>query len=130
MPGATRAAVVTQSGIGVSVDAGLPLEQFMVPDGEEAKSLSAVESLCHGFARAGLSRSDVVIAVGYRVNSFQATQFRIWATTTLREFIVKVHSRCDLSCDYCYMYEMADQSWRSRPRHPLFPRRPLRPRRP
>ena len=32
---------------------------------------------------------DVVIAVGYRVNSFQATQFRIWATTTLREFIVK-----------------------------------------
>lgn len=32
---------------------------------------------------------DVVIAVGYRVNSFQATQFRIWATTTLREFIIK-----------------------------------------
>ncbi|MBI5280170.1 MAG: virulence RhuM family protein [Candidatus Solibacter usitatus] len=32
---------------------------------------------------------DVVIAVGYRVNSFQATQFRIWATKTLREFMVK-----------------------------------------
>jgi len=32
---------------------------------------------------------DAVIAVGYRVNSFQATQFRIWATRTLREFIVK-----------------------------------------
>ncbi|MBL8227576.1 MAG: virulence RhuM family protein [Bryobacterales bacterium] len=32
---------------------------------------------------------DVVIAVGYRVNSFEATQFRIWATKTLREFIVK-----------------------------------------
>jgi hypothetical protein len=32
---------------------------------------------------------DMVIAVGYRVNSFQATQFRIWATNTLREFIVK-----------------------------------------
>src|ERR1022692_1469775 len=32
---------------------------------------------------------DVVIAAGYRVNSFQATQFRIWATNTLREFIVK-----------------------------------------
>jgi hypothetical protein len=27
--------------------------------------------------------------VGYRVNSVQATQFRIWATETLREFIVK-----------------------------------------
>ncbi len=32
---------------------------------------------------------DAVIAVGYRVNSFQATQFRIWATKTLREFIIK-----------------------------------------
>ena len=32
---------------------------------------------------------DVIIAVGYRVNSFQATQFRIWATKVLREFIIK-----------------------------------------
>lgn len=32
---------------------------------------------------------DAIIAVGYRVNSYQATQFRIWATTTLREFIIK-----------------------------------------
>lgn len=32
---------------------------------------------------------DAIIAVGYRVNSYQATQFRIWATTTLREFMIK-----------------------------------------
>ena len=32
---------------------------------------------------------DAIIAVGYRVNSFQATQFRIWATKTLRGFIIK-----------------------------------------
>ena len=32
---------------------------------------------------------DAIIAVGYRVNSRQATQFRIWSTKTLREFIVK-----------------------------------------
>lgn len=32
---------------------------------------------------------DSIIAVGYRVNSRQATQFRIWATSVLREFIVK-----------------------------------------
>jgi hypothetical protein len=32
---------------------------------------------------------DVVIAVGYRVNSKQATQFRIWATATLKEFVIK-----------------------------------------
>ncbi len=32
---------------------------------------------------------DAIIAVGYRVNSRQATQFRIWATSVLREFIIK-----------------------------------------
>ena len=32
---------------------------------------------------------DAIISVGYRVNSLQATQFRIWATQTLREFITK-----------------------------------------
>jgi len=32
---------------------------------------------------------DAIISVGYRVNSAQATQFRIWATQTIREFIVK-----------------------------------------
>lgn len=32
---------------------------------------------------------DAIIAVGYRVNSKQATQFRIWATQNLREFIIK-----------------------------------------
>ena len=32
---------------------------------------------------------DAIIAVGYRVNSYQATQFRIWATKTLKEFILK-----------------------------------------
>ena len=32
---------------------------------------------------------DVIIAVGYRVNSYQATQFRIWATSVLKEMIVK-----------------------------------------
>ena len=32
---------------------------------------------------------DAIIAVGYRVNSYQATQFRIWATTVLKEYIIK-----------------------------------------
>jgi uncharacterized protein len=33
-----------------------------------------------------------------------------------RQFVLKVCSRCDLACDHCYVYEHADQSWRSRPR--------------
>ncbi len=33
----------------------------------------------------------------------------------LRQFVLKVHSRCDLACDHCYVYQAADQSWRGRP---------------
>lgn len=33
-----------------------------------------------------------------------------------RQFILKVHSRCNLSCSYCYVYEMADQAWRHMPK--------------
>jgi uncharacterized protein len=36
--------------------------------------------------------------------------------TTFNEFVVKVHSRCNLACDYCYVYEAPDQSWREQPR--------------
>jgi uncharacterized protein len=32
-----------------------------------------------------------------------------------RQFVIKVHSRCNLACDYCYVYEHPDQSWRDRP---------------
>ncbi len=32
---------------------------------------------------------DAIISVGYRVNSSKATQFRIWATKTLKEYIIK-----------------------------------------
>ncbi|MBF0548262.1 MAG: virulence RhuM family protein [Candidatus Riflebacteria bacterium] len=39
--------------------------------------------------KTNLYNLDAIIAVGYRVNSFQATQFRIWATKTLKEFIIK-----------------------------------------
>jgi uncharacterized protein len=35
--------------------------------------------------------------------------------TPFGQFILKVHSRCNLSCSYCYVYEMADQSWRHLP---------------
>jgi uncharacterized protein len=34
----------------------------------------------------------------------------------ITSFLVKIASRCNLDCDYCYMYHHADQSWRSMPR--------------
>jgi uncharacterized protein len=33
----------------------------------------------------------------------------------LDQFVLKIHSRCDLACDHCYVYEAADQSWRGQP---------------
>ena len=38
---------------------------------------------------AAMYNLDVVIAVGYRVNSYEATQFRIWATSVLKEYLTK-----------------------------------------
>lgn len=34
---------------------------------------------------------------------------------SLQQLVLKVHSRCDLACDHCYVYEHADQGWRARP---------------
>jgi 5-deoxy-5-amino-3-dehydroquinate synthase len=59
-----RVAIVTQEGIDVDVHPGVPADVFVVPAGEEAKSLGQVEELCRGFARSGLARSDAVVAVG------------------------------------------------------------------
>ncbi len=33
-----------------------------------------------------------------------------------REIVLKVHSRCDLACDHCYVYEAGDETWREQPR--------------
>lgn len=62
--GARRAAVVTQSGVGVEVDPGVAHERFEIPDGEATKTLATVESLCRAWSRWGLTRADVVVAVG------------------------------------------------------------------
>ncbi|MEV0403947.1 FxsB family cyclophane-forming radical SAM/SPASM peptide maturase [Actinoallomurus sp. NPDC050550] len=61
----------------------------------------------------GVTRSDGEWPADLDVAALRAGG---WRPTPFREFVLKIHSRCDLACDYCYMYEMADQSWRSRPR--------------
>jgi uncharacterized protein len=37
-------------------------------------------------------------------------------TAVFTQFVLKVHSRCDLACDHCYVYEARDQNWRRQPR--------------
>lgn len=61
----------------------------------EAATISKMETVVNRGFRGEVTEKidfynlDTIIAVGYRVNSYQATQFRIWATKTLREFIIK-----------------------------------------
>ena len=62
--GVRRAVVVTQPGIGVEVDPGVEHLVLPIDDGEEAKDLGTVEDLCRRFAQYGLTRGDVVVAVG------------------------------------------------------------------
>jgi 5-deoxy-5-amino-3-dehydroquinate synthase len=62
--GAHRAAIVTQEDIPVRVDAGVEQRPFLLDPGEEAKNLESVEELCRSWARWGLRRTDVVVAVG------------------------------------------------------------------
>jgi 5-deoxy-5-amino-3-dehydroquinate synthase len=62
--GARRAAVVTQDGIGFAADPGVPHETFAIGAGEEAKTMATVEELCRAWSRWGLTRGDVVVAVG------------------------------------------------------------------
>jgi 5-deoxy-5-amino-3-dehydroquinate synthase len=69
LPSARRAAVVTDQTVAAApwfegIDPGLPFDVHAVEAGERAKTLANVESLCRAFALGGLSRADVVVAVG------------------------------------------------------------------
>lgn len=64
---------------------------------QEEVVISILETTTEHGAVAGLTQTqqvkyynlDAVISVGYRVNSTQATQFRIWATQLIKEYIIK-----------------------------------------
>ncbi|MDQ2724751.1 MAG: 3-dehydroquinate synthase [Actinomycetota bacterium] len=62
--GARRAAIVTQAAVGWTVDPEIEARTFIIDDGEEAKNLETVEVLCRQWSEWGLSRADVVVAVG------------------------------------------------------------------
>ena len=63
-PAARRAAGGTQANIGIDVDLRLDAHTFFIADGESAKSLATIERLCREFSQFGLTREDVVVAVG------------------------------------------------------------------
>ena len=69
VPDARAAVIVTQDSIVDAgwledLDPGLESTTLVVGEGEDAKSLSTIESLCRGFVERGLSRHDLVVAVG------------------------------------------------------------------
>jgi 5-deoxy-5-amino-3-dehydroquinate synthase len=61
---ARRAAVVTQRGLPVSIAANIDHVVLEIGHGEQHKTLATIADLCSGFAEMGLTRNDVVIAVG------------------------------------------------------------------
>lgn len=61
---ARRAVVVTQAGVPLDVDPGVPFEVLEIGHGEQHKTMATIESLCRDFQRIGITRNDVVIGVG------------------------------------------------------------------
>lgn len=48
-------------------------------------------------------------------NHFLPQNTEFYQTQTISTLVVKVASRCNLKCSYCYMYEHPDQTWREQP---------------
>ncbi len=59
-----RVAIITQDNIGVNLNLEIENEIFLIPDGEEAKTLNTIESLCRSFTRWGLTRNDCIVGIG------------------------------------------------------------------
>ena len=64
IPAPRRVALVSQPSIEVEVSISLPVHRFAIGVGEQFKTIATVQELCEGFADAGLTRGDVVVAVG------------------------------------------------------------------
>ncbi|MFB4297723.1 FxsB family cyclophane-forming radical SAM/SPASM peptide maturase [Actinomadura sp. NTSP31] len=63
-------------------------------------------------AQGGTAESGEWPLVGLDVRALVAGG---WRPVPFSEVVVKIHGRCNLACDYCYVYEGADQTWRTRP---------------
>ena len=110
-PGARRATVVTQAGIGVEVDPGLPFQVVTIPDGERAKSLATVEEICRFMARGDMHRSDVVVAVGGGV----VTDVAGYAASSYHRgtAVINVPTTRGVFCDTETLASLPKREWRS-----------------
>lgn len=59
---------------------------------------------------------DLLLARRPRAGVGAADASTEWRPSPFREFVVKVATRCDLSCTYCYMYLPGNESWKTLPR--------------
>ena len=69
VPTARRAAIVTEASLANALDldeltTGIEQRLFTIPDGEATKTLETVGHLCSSFAQWGMTRNDVVVAIG------------------------------------------------------------------
>lgn len=140
-PRAKRAAIVTQQHLGFTVDAGIEQRVFTIDDGEDNKALATIESLCSGFAQWGVTRADVVVAVGgglvTDVGGFAAAVYHrgiavIYISTTLlgqidaavggktavnlpegKNLVGAFHQPSAVLCDTELLASMPPREWRS-----------------
>ena len=62
----------------------------ILKEGELSKETSVgISDISSDARKPKIYNLDMIIAVGYRVNSKKATQFRIWATKVLKEYMIK-----------------------------------------
>jgi len=69
----------------------------------------------HTKSREHVAREEELDGWGCRVDGLQGSASASVTPTPFRQFIVKVHGRCNLACRYCYLYEGPDRSWLDRP---------------
>ena len=82
-----RVALVTQDGIPCDIATGLPTEVIAIGQGETVKTMTTVEALAERFAAMGLTRGDVVVAVG----GGMVTDLAGFAASTWHRGVTVVH---------------------------------------
>jgi hypothetical protein len=57
---------------------------------------------------------DAIISVGYRVNSLRGTQFRIWATCTLKDHLIRGYTLNVLGLSFLFCFSRKMSTWKKK----------------